>query len=195
MNTMKKETSFHPLPSWMKMDNRPLDTGVWREFGYGYSRKVGKQELWKPATRCFIRKDQNGFNNYYEARLLPGAYWVSTHGKVFSAIIGKLICNRRTHCRKELALLTEDHTEIRTRRYRLVIDNFIEPPEKTKNIIRYLLGTVNHLDGITWHDRIDNLEYASVQTNIDHFNKKLRKNENTKNTNKRRKTYDAKDNA
>lgn len=173
---MSKRTILHPIPAWMKLDKRPMDHGAWGRYGFGYSRSVSAREVWRPAVHCLIRKDRDvpGINNFQKIRLLPGAYWVSDHGRVFSCIKNAIICKRRTHKRKYLMLVDEEHNVVRTRRYRLALDNFIQPPLSIRNVVYYLMPDVNHLDGNPWNDRLDNLEYASKQSNIEHRDKVLR---------------------
>lgn len=179
---------LHPIPVWMKIDQRPLDAGIWQEYGFGYSRVVDSKEVWRPATRCFVRKDRDvpGLNNFREVKLLPGAYWVSDYGRVFSCIKNAVICKRRTHKRKYLMLVDDQHNVIRTRRYRLTLDNFVEPPATMRNIVRYLLPDVNHLDGNPWNDKLDNIQYASKQSNIEHRDNVLRPARAQKKTNQKK---------
>ena len=69
------------LPKWMKIDTRPLDRGKFTQWGYGYTRSIGKRELWRPATRYFVR-GVGKFSGFREVELLPGAYYVSDHGRL-----------------------------------------------------------------------------------------------------------------
>lgn len=162
-----------PPPDWMKIDIRPLDEGEFQPYGYGYSRPVSSKELWRPATRYFKRADTARHPGYIEVKLLPGAYYISDHGRIYSAIKKKIITSRRTHKRKGVNLLTIDGKTVKVRRYRLALDNFIEVPAKHKNLIRYLYGTGNHKDGKEWRDSLDNVQYSSNGQNVQHQSRVL----------------------
>lgn len=170
---MSRKEEKYPLPAWMRIDKRPMDKGKWNQWGYGYSRKVGRNEVWRPVTRCFIRKDTPRICAYQEVKFPFGDYWVSDHGRVFSTITGEIICSRRTHNRKYLCLVAENGSRIRTRRYRIAMDNFIEPPEHLRSVIRHLANSINHIDGRPWNDRLDNLEYTPKSVNLEHYHSVL----------------------
>lgn len=153
----------------MKIDMRPIDTGEKQQYGFGYSRKVNKKELWRYANRAIVRRDSK-FKNYEIVKLYPGALLVSDHGRVYSRLSGKIISKRRYHKRHNeiRALLADGVHRIKIRRYRLVIANFIEPPDSIRDVIYFLLDTVNHRDFRAWNDRIDNLQYCTRPMNTEH---------------------------
>lgn len=168
-----RRTEMYPLPSWMRLDKRPMDKGERQPYGYGYSRIVGTNELWRPATR-YIRRTTTP-QKYAEIKLLPGAYYVSDHGRVYSRLTGNIICKRRTHRRKDVMLLAEDGSIVRVRKYRLALDNFVEPTNTYLRIIRLLADSVNHEDGKAWNDRLDNLQYSPTWMNLEHYHKILKR--------------------
>ena len=168
-----------PIPEWMKLDMRQMDTGEKQEFGYGYSRKVNNTELWRYANRAIVRRDSK-FKNFEIVQLYPGALLVSDHGRIYSRLSGRIIAKRRFHKRHNeiRALLADGIHRIKIRRYRLIIANFLEPPESIRDVIYYLLDTVNHRDSHPWNDRIDNLQYCTRPMNTEHeykYNPKMKR--------------------
>ena len=157
----------------MRFDNHPMARGKFDRYGYSYDRPVAKRELWRPAKRAFLRRDKHidgkTFLDYEEVELCPDAYYVSTRGRVYNRITGRIIGHNRKRARHKIALLDSKGQCIETRTYRLALDNFIEPPPIFKNIVRYLMPQVNHIDGYPWHDGIDNTQYATNQSNSEHY--------------------------
>lgn len=159
---------LYPIPEWMHVDTRPLDKGEWQQYGYGYTREVHpKYERWRPATR-YIRRSKSGKLNTFEVvTLMPGAYYVSDHGRIWSAITNKIIIYRK-HKRARTNLMAADGTVIAIRTYKLALDNFIEPPATIRHAVYYLLGVVNHKDNRPWHNWLDNLQYSNQASNVEH---------------------------
>lgn len=180
-----KDRKLFPIPNWMKFDERPMDEGEFKKYGYGYTRKVGRKELWRPATRAIIRRDKGHFRNYEIVTLYPGAYFVSDHGRVYSLFINDYLSSRRYHKRhSKMNLLNADGKIVEVYRYRLIISNFIEPPAKLRNFVYYLCDSINHVDLCSWNDRIDNIEYTTRAMNIEHEHIFM-KNKKTKNRGKK----------
>lgn len=157
-------------PPWMNMDTRPMDKGEWQEWGFGYSRTVDpKHELWRPATRVILRRDNGKFKSYEIVQLRPGSYFVSDHGRIYSIWYHKLISSDHKHKRHNtvtLAKATGDY--IQASRYRVVISNWIEPPPHIRNLVYTVADTVNHINGNEWDDRICNLQYTTRGYNTIH---------------------------
>lgn len=160
---MNNQTKF-PL----RLDTRPIDKGEFQPWGYGYSRTVKKQELWRPATRYIIRDKRNP-TRYRIVHLKPGAYFCSDHGRIYSTDAQRIINKCRLHRRRETHLLDEHGNSVHVRLYKLMLDNWVEPPEHLRSIIYSLADTVNHRDGNCWRDRLDNLQYTPVSVNTEHL--------------------------
>ena len=175
-----------------KLDTRPIDKGVPQQWGYGYSRPVTKRELWRPATRYVVRDKRNP-RGYRIVRLKPGAYYCSDHGRLFSTAAQDVINKGRKHRRNETHLLDEDNNDIHFRLYKLLLDNWIEPPDHLRNIIYSLANTINHRDGNCWRDQLDNLQYSPAWMNSEHMHalyrtgQKKRKRKNQQRQNKQQK--------
>lgn len=165
---------YNPLPSWMRIDRRPIDRGEQQTYGYGYSRRVTKNELWRPATRYIRRNDNRCFRDYEMIRLMPGRYMVSDHGSIWDRKRNRRISYRK-HMRSRAYLQAADGRMIHVRAYRLALANWIDPPDTIKNLIYYLLPIVNHRDKRPWNNWLSNLQYTNYQFNTLHsynFNKK-----------------------
>lgn len=150
----------------LRLDTRPMDQGTFQAWGFGYSRPVKKQELWRPAARYIVR--DNSPKRYHIVRLKPGAYYVSDHGRLFSTAAQDVINKGRKHRRNETHLLDEHGNDVHVRLYKLALDNWIDPPEHLRSIIYSLADTVNHRDGDCWRDRLDNLQYTPNVANVEH---------------------------
>lgn len=148
------------------LDTRPIDKGEFQPYGYGYSRPVKKRELWRPATRYVVRDVSP--KRYHIVHLKHGAYYISDHGRLWSADAQGIISKCYRHRRKETHLLDENGSFVHVRLYKLVLDNWIEPPEHLRSIIYSLADTVNHKDGRCWRDRLDNLQYSPNSANVEH---------------------------
>jgi len=105
---------------------------------------------------------------------MPGAYFVSDHGRIYSIYSG-LISTSRKHKRKETLILDAEGRRINVRPYKLVLDNWIEPPEYNRNVVRHLLDSVNHIDGRPWNDKLNNLQYTTRSINAEHARTVLQK--------------------
>jgi len=151
----------------LRLDTRPMDQGTFQAWGFGYSRPVKKQELWRPATRYIVR--DNSPKRYHIVHLKPGAYYVSDHGRLFSTAAQDVINKGRKHRRNETHLYDENDNDVHVRVYKLVLDNWLEPPEHLRSIIYSLADTVNHRDGDCWRDQLDNLQYSPVWMNSEHM--------------------------
>lgn len=145
-----------------------MDTGTFQPWGFGYSRPVRKQELWRPVTRYIIR-DRSIPKRYRVVYFKPGDYYCSDHGRLFSAAAQDIISKGRKHRRNETHLFDALGDNIHVRLYKLILDNWIEPPEHLKSIVYSLCDTVNHRDGNCWRDRLDNLQYTPNSANIEHM--------------------------
>lgn len=100
-------------------------------------------ELWKPIPDTY------------------GGYYISSHGRVYSTkrnIFLKQIFNRRGYL--QVNLCTKGKLKVPLV-HRLVAQAFIHQPSKEQN-------TVNHIDGDKANNHIDNLEWVTLQENIDH---------------------------
>ena len=159
--------NLHPIPTWMHLDNRPLDKGEWQKYGYGYSRPVTSYERWRPATRYIRRQDTKRFKGFSVITLMPGWYYVSDRGRIWCAFSGKII-NYRKHKRSRTFLKSADGSQVRVRQYKLALDNFIEPPDHIKHVVYYLLPIVNHIDNRPYNNRVDNLQYTNYSGNNEH---------------------------
>ena len=155
------------LPKWMKLDTRPIDRGRFGKWGYGYTRPVGKRELWRPAFRYIVR-GVGKFSGFREVKLKSGAYYVSDHGRLYSANRGIIISSSRKHRRKRTMLQTESGKYIHVFPYRVALDNFIEPYENYKSVVRRLFGVVNHVDGAAWNNKLSNIVYSTNSENVKH---------------------------
>jgi len=144
-----------------------MDQGEFQKWGYGYSRPVTKHELWRPAVRYIVRDKRNP-RGYRIVRLRPGAYYCSDHGRLFSTDAQKIINRSRKHRRNETHLRDENGNDIHIRLYKLMLDNWIEPPACFRNVVYSLMDSVNHRDGNCWRDRLDNIEYTPVRINSEH---------------------------
>lgn len=162
---MNNDKSTFPL----RLDTRPMDTGTFQPWGFGYSRPVRKQELWRPVTRYIIR-DRSTPKRYRVVHFTPGDYYCSDHGRLFSAAAQDIINKGRKHRRNETHLFDSLGNNIHVRLYKLILDNWIEPPEHLKSIVYSLCDTVNHRDGDCWRDRLDNLQYSPAWVNSEHMN-------------------------
>ena len=90
-----------------------------------------------------------------------GMYYISSHGRVYSTkrnILLKQIPNRRGYLQVTLYKKGKSKTSLV---HRLVAQAFIHQPYKEQN-------TVNHIDGDKTNNHIDNLEWVTLQENIDH---------------------------
>ena len=152
----------------LRLDTRPMDQGTFQAWGFGYSRPVKKQELWRPATRYIVR--DNSPKRYHIVHLKPGAYYISDHGRLFSTAAQDVINKGRKHRRNETHLLDEHGNDVHVRLYKLALDNWIDPPEHLRSIIYSLADTVNHRNGDCWRDQLDNLQYSPVWMNSEHMN-------------------------
>lgn len=176
----KNNYTLRPLPRWMRLDKRPMDTGEWQPYGYGYSRPVDPHnEMWRPATRYIRRKDRNGKHAFEIIQLMPGRYMVSDHGGVWDLRYGKRVASYRKHKRSHAFLQTADGRMIQVRAYRLAIANFLEPPKALRNLIYYCLPVVNHRDGQAWNNWLSNLQYTDMQLNILHGKRRKQANGGT----------------
>jgi len=158
--------NLHPVPEWMNIDIRPMDPGEWQPFGYGYSRRVTSYERWRPATRYIRRKDNNNFKGFEILTLMPGLYYVSDHGRIWSANRG--IIHYRKHKRSRTMLLLANGEYAWIRPYKLAIDNFVEPPHFLKNIVYYLMDVVNHIDNRPYNNKLNNVQYSTRPANAKH---------------------------
>lgn len=181
---MNNDKSTFPL----RLDTRPMDRGEFQQWGYGYSRSVKKQELWRPATRYIVR--DNSPKRYHVVRFKAGDYYVSDHGRLFSTAAQGIINRSRKHKRNETHLIDENGNDIHVRLYKLLLDNWVEPPEHLRSIVYSLCDTINHRDGCHWRDQLDNLQYSPVWMNSEHMHalyrsgQKKRKNKNQQKPNK-----------
>lgn len=169
----------------LRLDTRPMDRGEPQQWGYGYSRPVKRQELWRPATRYVVR--DNSPKRYHVVYLKHGAYYVSDHGRLFSAAAQDVINKSRKHKRNETHLITASGSDIHVRLYKLMLDNWIEPPEHLRSIVYSLCDSVNHKDGDCWRDRLDNLQYSPVWMNSEHMHALYRSEQKKRKYNKHRK--------
>jgi len=167
MNNTNEQPMF-PL----KLDLRPVDSGEFQEWGYGYSRLVIKQELWRPASRYIVR-DKSHPKRYRVIPLQPGAYYISDHGRLFSTIKQGIIHKCRAHRRRHTRLYDAEGNSIHVRPYKLALGNWIEPPKHIRSLVYSLMDSVNHKDGNQWRDRLDNIQYCPLTTNIEHQAKVL----------------------
>ncbi len=175
---MMNDKSTFPL----RLDTRPLDKGQFSPYGYGYSRKVNKQELWRPAIKYIVR-DETQPKRYRIIKLLPG-YYCSDHGRIFSTTKQGIITDNRSHKRRRTQLYDENGEAVPIRPYKLLLDNWVMPPEHLQSVVYCLMDSVNHVDGCCWRDRLDNIEYSPKSVNVEHQvcvlsgrKKKTRKNE------------------
>ena len=158
---------LHKIPDWMHIDTRPLDKGEWQQYGYGYSRPVTNYERWRPATRYIRRTDTPGFRSFKVITLMPGYYYVSDHGRIWSAYTGNIMkYSKRKRWRTALVDASGKHVKIRA--YKLALDNFVEPPDNIKNVVYYLMNVVNHRDNRPYHDWLNNLQYSTFEANNQH---------------------------
>ena len=169
----------------LRLDTRPIDRGELQQWGYGYSRPVKRQELWRPATRYVVR--DNSPKRYHVVYLKHGAYYVSDHGRLFSAAAQDVINKSRKHKRNETHLITARGSDIHVRLYKLMLDNWIEPPEHLRSIVYSLCDSVNHKDGDCWRDRLDNLQYSPVWMNSEHMHALYRSEQKKRKYKKQRK--------
>lgn len=167
MNNMKQNNVLN-IPTWMKIDSRPLDVGEWQEYGFGYSRIVNEEEVWREVTRYFVRKDTRKLCNYKEVSIMPGLYYVSDHGRLFNVATGNFLADNNNNCRRKVSVLNADGKYMNARVYKLALDNFIEPTQLFNNLVRYLCNTVNHKNGDASCDRLDNLQYTKRDINTEH---------------------------
>jgi len=163
-NNNTNEQSTFPF----RLDSRPMDRGELQMWGFGYSRPVKKQELWRPALRYVIR-DKHNPKRYRVVRFKAGDYYCSDHGRLFSAAAQGIINRSRKHKRNETHLIDENGNNIHVRLYKLMLDNWIEPPEHLRSIVYSLCDSVNHKDGDCWRDRLDNLQYSPTWMNSEHM--------------------------
>ena len=176
---MEKNTTVN-LPKWMKLDTRPMDIGRFGKYGYGYTRPVGKRELWRPASRYF-KFNSGKFGGIKEITLKPNTYFVSDHGRIYSTASG-LLKKSKKHRRKLTRLYDSEGKFVYVRPYRLCLDNWLEPPKCHRSVVRHLLRTCNHKNGKYWDDRLDNIEYASRAANTQHEFEVLNMGERRKNS-------------
>ena len=88
-------------------------------------------------------------------------YYISSHGRVYSTkrnIFRKQSFNRRGYLQVTLHIKGKRRGALV---HRLVAQAFIHQPSKEQD-------TVNHIDGDKTNNRIDNLEWVTLQENIDH---------------------------
>lgn len=168
-----REVTLFSLPAWMRIDKRPMDKGEKQQYGYGYSRPVGKNELWRPATRYIRRRDRKRFHDFEIINLMPDRYLVSDHGGIWDRKWNRRISYRK-HKRSRTYLQAADGKMIRARAYRLALANWLEPPKFMRNLIYYHMPVVNHRDGHEWNNWLSNLQYSDYQLNSLHA-KRLRR--------------------
>lgn len=88
-------------------------------------------------------------------------YYISSHGRVYSTkrnIFRKPTLNHRGYLQVTLYKKGKPRLALV---HRLVAQAFIHQPSKEQN-------TVNHIDGDKANNHIDNLEWVTLQENIDH---------------------------
>lgn len=88
-----------------------------------------------------------------------GKYYVSTLGRIRNDE-NKILKQNRWFEYSEIRLVMPNGERKHFKVHRLVAEAFIPNPEKKEQ--------VNHKDGITLHNEVDNLEWCSNKENIEH---------------------------
>lgn len=160
---------LHEIPESFVIIDSPRDRGKGSHYGWGANLdKAPCREVWRPVERYF-KHHRGKFPTFEEIKIMPGYYLISSDGRLYSLAHGKFICNSDGDKRRETKLVTADGDLCHVKISRLVLDNFLEPPDAARTWIRHYFEAANHINAKKWDDALVNVEYTNAENNNLHF--------------------------
>ena len=161
---------LYPIPDDFEIDISARAKGTGSQYGWGADKNLLPcKEVWRPVERYFVHH-MGRFPKYEEIKIMPGYYLISSDGRLWSRVHNRFICSGHGESRRETKLICADGSTRHVKILRLVLDNFLEPPEAAKTWIRFYFEGANHINAKRWDDALVNGEYTNNALNRQHYN-------------------------